>query len=88
MSDLNTLASATLITLSLAILQSCSLGAPIAQVDELAAPQPYSSLGVIPTQHSISGDDMTQASEELLWESELINAGEGSMLPGQARLLP
>jgi hypothetical protein len=88
MSDLNTLASATFIILSLVLLQSCSLGAPIAQVDELAAPQHDSNPVSYPTRHPISDDGITQASKELLWESELIHAGKESTLPGQARLLP
>lgn len=88
MSDLNTLASATFITLSLVLLQSCFLGAPIAQVDELAAPQHDSNPVLHPTRHPISDEGITQAPKEMPWESELIHAGEGSALPGQVRLLP
>jgi hypothetical protein len=88
MSDLNTLASAAFTTLSLVLLQSCSLGSPIAQVDELAAPQHHSSPVLYPTRHPVADHGVTQAPQDLPGESELMSAGAGSTLPGQTRLLP
>lgn len=88
MSDLNTLASAAFTTLSLVLLQSCSLGPPIAQVEKLADPQRHPSPDLSATRYPMADHAVTPASQEMLWESELIQAGAGGTLAGQTRLLP